>query len=280
LVKNDLSAREDLMPRVARRPLIIAHRGASAHAPENTLAAFQLGIDSGADGVELDVRLSKDGVPVVVHDRDLRRLAGRKECVSDLTAKELAAMNVGTTFKGRRRTSEFAGVGIPTLASVLELFSGSQGIVHIELKIDKKRELKPLVSELCAAIHDSPELPRIVISSFRLTAIAEAKHILPSVRTSALFAPSIMKFIKRRRHMISLARAFGANEVSPYRALVTPKLAHLAGEVGMPVNIWTCDTVKWIDRSRDLGLKAVMTNDPAKLLSYRFSLDADEDFSR
>jgi glycerophosphoryl diester phosphodiesterase len=106
--------------------------------------------------------------------------------------------------------------------------------------------------------------------------LAEAKHVLPSVRTSALFSPTIMRFLKRRRHMISLARAFGANEISPYRSLVTPKLGRTAREIGVPINIWTCNNVKWIDRALETGVNAVITNDPAKLISYRSQLDADE----
>ncbi len=258
--------------------LVIAHRGVSAHAPENTLAAFQMAIEVGADGVELDVRLSKDCIPVVIHDRNLKRLAGRFEMVANLTADELGSIDLGSHFNAvrpKRALSEFVGAGVPTLADVLELFGSWTGVTHIELKIDKKRELQPLVNAVCGVIHNSPALARIVLSSFRLSALSEAKHLLPSVRTSALFAPSIMRFIKRRRHMISLARAFGANEISPYRSLVTPKLAALAREIGMPINIWTCDNVKWVGRARKLGINAVMTNDPAKLVAYRSTLETD-----
>ena len=118
-------------------PLVIAHRGVSAHAPENTLAAFQMAIDVGADGVELDVRLSKDGVPIVVHDRNLVRLAGRSDSVANLTAGELSRVDVGSHFNAvrpRRARSEFVGAGVPTLAAVLELFGTWTGKVHVELK--------------------------------------------------------------------------------------------------------------------------------------------------
>ena len=80
--------------------------------------------------------------------------------------------------------------------------------------------------------------------------------------------------------MISLARAFGTNEISPYRSLVTLKFARLARDIGMPVNIWTCDSVKWVDRAYKLGINAVMTNDPAKLLSYRSRLETDGQLTR
>ena len=151
MVKNGFPARKDLMSPL-NRPQIIAHRGASAHAPENTLAAFRIAIDAGADGVELDVRLSKDGIPVVVHDRDLKRLAGRVDAIADLKAEELALVDVGSHFNAthpKRTRSEFAGVGISTLAEVLGLFEASSGFVHVELKIDKKHELMPLVNGVC-----------------------------------------------------------------------------------------------------------------------------------
>ncbi len=253
-------------------PLIVAHRGASCIAPENTLAAFRLGIEAVADGVEFDVRLASDGVPVVIHDRDLRRLAGRSETIAALTAGELAGVDLGSHFNQqhpKRARAEFSGAGVPTLAAVLELFAGRRGPTHIELKIDKKRELQPLLAAVCDLIRDSPALPDIVISSFRLTAIAEAKRLMPGVRTSALFAPSIMRFIKRRRHMIALARAFGADEISPNRSLVTRKFASIAADAGMPVNIWTCDSAKWVARDRKFGIQAVMTNSPERLILAR-----------
>jgi len=81
-----------------RGPLIIAHRGASAHAPENTLAALQLAVDAGAEGVEFDVRLARDGVPVVIHDETLARTALRPERVSDLTSDRLNQIDVGSWF--------------------------------------------------------------------------------------------------------------------------------------------------------------------------------------
>ena len=79
-------------------PLIIAHRGASALAPENTLAAFRKAIEDGAEGIEFDVRLSKDGKAVVFHDADLKRIAGRDEKIIDLSFAELQKIDMGTWF--------------------------------------------------------------------------------------------------------------------------------------------------------------------------------------
>ena len=79
-------------------PLIIGHRGASAHAPENTLAAFRMAIDAGADGIEFDVQLAKDGVPVVIHDFDLKRTGAYDVRVADLTSAELSGVDAGSWF--------------------------------------------------------------------------------------------------------------------------------------------------------------------------------------
>jgi len=234
-----------------KRPLIIAHRGASRHERENTIAAFQAGIDAGADGVEFDVRLAKDGTPVVIHDANLKRVAGVEASVAKSTPAELA------------------GYRVPTFVDVLELFAGTRAAVHVELKVDSRREIRPLVSAVIDVVRASPLLGQIVLSSFSLAAISEAKLHLPDISTSALFAPSILQVLKRRRHMISLARSFAADGISPHRSLVTRKLVRLASSGGMPVTVWTCDKVKWVDRAADLGIAAVITNDPAKLVSYR-----------
>src|SRR6185503_14444987 len=96
-------------------PLILGHRGASAVAPENTLAAFSRAMSDGADGIEFDVRLSRDGVPVVIHDANLNRTAGVARRVSDLTAKELQEIDVGGWFDHAERNPQatFAGEKLP-----------------------------------------------------------------------------------------------------------------------------------------------------------------------
>src|SRR4051794_314397 len=97
MVENDLFAGKE----VEHSPLIIAHRGASAWAPENTLAAFEMAMESGADGIELDVRLSRDGVPVVIHDATLRRVGGRNKRVACISAAELTQVDVGSWFNAK-----------------------------------------------------------------------------------------------------------------------------------------------------------------------------------
>ncbi|MFN0279317.1 MAG: glycerophosphodiester phosphodiesterase [Pyrinomonadaceae bacterium] len=254
-------------------PLIIAHRGASAHAPENTLAALQMAVETQADGVEFDVRLAKDGVPVVIHDATLNRTGHRSVSVAALTSDELNKIDVGSWFNikhPKRFNSDFASETIPTLTQVLRLLQNFTGLIYIELKCGEN-DYCQLSKAVCDIISDSPLLPQIIIKSFKLTAISEVKHLLPQVQAAALFQPTIMKFIQRRKHIVTFARESGADQISIHRLLVTRKLVALATEMQMPVTIWTVDNTKWLNRCRKLGIKALITNDPAKMLVARRS---------
>ena len=252
-------------------PLIIAHRGASAHAPENTLAAFRAAIDAGADGIEFDVQLASDGVPVVIHDFDLKRTASRNERVCDLTSSQLATLDVGSWFNIKHPTrakAEFAAETVPTLAQVLELLRGFTGIIYLELKCDETN-FKPLVAAVCGLIRSSPMLPRMIVKSFRLAAIPEVRHLLPEVQTAALFEPSIMTILRRRKYIIAIAREFGAHQISLHRSLATPYLCALAAKAQMPVTVWTVDHPKWLALCKKRGIGALITNDPSRMLRAR-----------
>ncbi len=253
-----------------RLPLIIAHRGDSANAPENTLAAFRRAIDVGADGVEFDVQLASDDVPVVIHDTHLKRLAARKENVADLTSKQLAKIDVGSWFNARYPRSarpDFAKATVPTLDQVLRLCEKTNGPIYIELKCDESN-FEPLATAVCTIIRDSPMLPRMIVKSFKLAAIPAVRHLLPEVQTAALFGPSVMTILRRRKYMLAMAREFGAHQMSLHYTLATSKLSALAADVQMPVTIWTTDDVKWINRCRRRSIGALITDDPAKMVEW------------
>ncbi len=252
-------------------PLIIGHRGASAHAPENTLAAFQMAIDSGSDGIEFDVQLSKDGVPVVIHDTDLIRTGRTNKLVADLTSSELAAIDVGSWFNRKfpdRSSSAFEKERVPTLLSVLELMNGREGLIYIELKCNDST-YAGLARAVCEMIRTSPLLPQIIVKSFTLAAIPEVRKHLPTVQTAALFEPTIMDLFRPRKRIVEIAYEIGATQLSLHYSLVTKKLNSLAAEAGLPVTIWTADNPRWLERGRKQGIKAIITNDPAGMLSYR-----------
>ena len=256
---------------MTENPLIIAHRGDCSHAPENTLAAFQIAIDKGADGVEFDVRISKDGVPVVIHDANLKRTGGRAENVADLTAIELAGIEVGSWFNKRSpkwRDAKFSNETVPTLAAVLDLLKKCPGPIYIELKCGTK-DYEALAKAVCDVIRPSPQLPQMIVKSFKLAAIPVVRSSLPEVQTAALFEPKILDMIRGKAHLITLAREFGAHQLSLHYSLATKKLTALAKAAEMPVTIWTADNTKWVARCREREIKALITNDPAKVLSTR-----------
>ena len=174
--------------------LIIAHRGVSARAPENTLAAIQMAIDAGADGVELDVQLARDGVPVVIHDETLFRYTRKKDKVTDLTSKQLARTDVGSWFNRKHRrfaNPEFARETVPTLSNVLQALTGFSGLIYIELKCNQTN-FRELTNAVCDVVSDHPLLPQIIIKSFKLAVIPEVQHRIAPVQTAALFAPEIV----------------------------------------------------------------------------------------
>ena len=256
-------------------PLIIAHRGASAHAPENTLSAFRMAVDAGADGIEFDVQLAKDGVPVVIHDPRLDRTGLRSGNVSDFTSKELAEFDVGTWFNAKypkRSNSDFARESIPTLTQTLQMLETFCGLIYIELKTDKA-DFHKLTKAVCDIVRDSPLFARIILKSFTPAAIPDIRHQLPDVQTAALFGHTIMDLLRRRQTIITIAGELGADQISLHHSLVTPKLISLATAAQLPVTIWTTDKPKWLSRCRKLGIRALITNDPIKLLNVEDKID-------
>lgn len=238
------------------------------------MVAFRMAIDAEADGIEFDVQLAKDGVPVVAHDCDLKRVAGRYERITDLTSKQLARIDVGSWFNARsprKARPEFAKATVPTLAQVLHLYEQTSGPIYIELKCHDSN-YKPIAAAVCDMIRDSPMLARIIVKSFKLASIPEVRHLLSEVQTAALFEPSIMTILRRRRYIIAMAREFGAHQISLHYSLATPKLTALAAEAHMPITIWTADNPKWIARCRRLGISSLITNDPQTLHAARDKL--------
>ena len=253
------------------KPLIIAHRGASAVAPENTLAAFRQALADGADGIEFDVRLTKDGAVVVFHDATLGRLTDRKNLVSSLNSEELQKTDVGAWFNNRRANisgADFSGEMIPTLRETLEFLRDFKGLIYIELKC-RESEIEKLVKNVCEIISDSPLLPQIIVKSFQLEVIPHVRKICPKVKTAALFAPKIMTILRKEKRLVNIAHELGAQMLSVHFSLATRKLVKKAAKKNLPVTIWTADNPRWMKRACDLGLFAVITNNPAILLAKR-----------
>lgn len=253
------------------KPLIIAHRGASALAPENTLAAFQKAIEDGAEGIEFDVRLSKDGIPVVFHDSGLKRLAQNDSQVIDYSLDELRNFDVGSWFNRKNpylANPNFSREKIPSLTELLEFLKDYKGLIYVELKC-RKDEIEQLVKAVCEVIKKTDLLPQIVLKSFKLKAIAFAKVVLPEIYTASLFAPKILNVIHKKKHLLKEAEDCLANEISLHFSLATKKLVQRAQNQGLPTTIWTADNPRWVKRALNLNINAIITNNPARLLTRR-----------
>ena len=253
-------------------PLILGHRGASALAPENTLAAFSRAISGGADGIEFDVRLSRDAVPVVIHDATLKRTGLIDRPVSALTAGELREIDVGSWFAGHAQDpkASFLGQGVPMLAQVFELFSANNGLLYIEMKCDQD-EGPLLAAEVVRLTRDARMAQRVVVESFDHAAIIAVKKIDSGIRTAALFEPKLSRPIStvRRFKMVDTALGVGADEIALHNTLAAGRVVETARQAGLEVVVWTVDDPVWIARARALDIKALIANDPASMLRHR-----------
>lgn len=256
----------------SKPPLIIAHRGSSATAPENTIAAFGQALDLGADGLELDVRLASDDVPVVIHDATLRRTGSVGGAIAQMSSAQLSKADVGSWFNRTQPTlarEEYARQFVPTLESVFRLVidrTPDDFTIYIELKTDgKSLHVAEPVADLIKRyrFHE-----RVVVVSFELDALSQTKLKDSSIRTGALFAPRHGGGAGlRAEKIVELALASGAEEILLHRLIARPKLVNSALRHNLKVVVWTVDNATWLRRARELGVHALITNDPALMLS-------------
>lgn len=167
--------------------LVVAHRGASAHAPENTMAAYRLAVEMGADAIELDVHLTRDGQLAVIHDETLERTTDRSGAVSEQTMKQLRSADAGFRFAAPDGTTPFRGKGlrIPTLPEVLEWLPDGIGLV-VELKA--RRATEATVRTLQGSKVRAAQAVSLI--SFDETALDQAHSLDPALPTGYLLVPS------------------------------------------------------------------------------------------
>lgn len=254
---------------LAEVPLILGHRGDSAHAPENTLVAFEKAIAEGSDGIEFDVRLSRDGVPVVIHDADLRRTGLKPGVVADLSSAELCRTDVGSWFNRRhtRNTDpKFARATIPTLNDVVETLKESKAWLYIEMKFESEGFTK-LASEVARIVDEHSVKSHAVVECFGLAAISEVKRIDPTIRTAALFEPTLLRPRPTARSLIKRALDCEADEVALHHRLAVRRTCAEAAKAGLQTVVWTVDNKEWVDSAIESGIHGLISNDPARLRS-------------
>lgn len=209
-------------------------------APENTIAAFEAAIAAGADGIEFDVRLSRDGVPVVIHDDTLRRTYGMRRRVADMTLNELNKIDV------------------PSVEQLFELFESNKLILYLEMK-DVQIEL---AQACCRLVEEYRLKDRVIFECFEHSALETVKTIDSSLRTAALFQPPSPFILKR-------AQAIGASEIALHHRLTNKRLVEKARLANLKVVTWTVDDPAWVSRAQAHGIDALITNNPAALITAR-----------
>lgn len=233
------------------KTLIIAHRGASNWAPENTLAAFQRACALGADGIELDVTLTRDGVPVVIHDDTVDRTTNGKGAVAQMTLEEIRSLDAGSWC-----SAEFHGEKIPTLAEVLQAI-GQCGFVDIELK-GTKLKADGLEAAAIRAVESAGMQERIILSSFNPIRLWRAARLNPDIERGLLYTDSLPIYL-RRAWFRPLARPAALH---PIHRMVTPGYVRWAREMGYKINTWTVDDPTEMKRLIGLGVDAIITKRP------------------
>jgi glycerophosphoryl diester phosphodiesterase len=233
-------------------PLIIAHRGDSANAPENTLAAFHLAYENSADGIELDAMLSADRQLVVIHDDTLDRTSNGHGKVGEMPLTALRELDAGAWF-----SPKFKGEPIPLLDEVFTELGG-KFLINVELKNYKtpKDQLPELVVALVKkhALSDS-----VLLSSFNARNLLRAKSLAPEIRTGLLTLPGLLGLPMRG----FLGRRYGADDLHPYYRDVSAKMVQTRHQIGQKVNVWTVDAPNDLRRMQSCGVDMIICNDPA-----------------
>ncbi len=234
-------------------PLILGHRGASAYAPENTLAAFRRALELGADGFELDVTLSADGVPVVIHDDTLDRTTDGSGPVANLTLAQLKQLQAG--FRARFGT-EFAGEQIPTLEEVFAEL-GQRALINVELKQDPSPGRR-LAEQVVALIHAHPVGRRVLLSSFYYDNLQRVRQADPALPVGLLYDPTGPGRILQAW----LRPGVRAEAHHPYYRLVGALTLRWYRRRGYRVNVWTVNAEADLRRLMRLGVDGLITDRP------------------
>ncbi|MDR7544270.1 MAG: glycerophosphodiester phosphodiesterase family protein [Armatimonadota bacterium] len=246
----------------ARRFLRMAHRGASAYAPENTIPAFELACAQGADALELDVRLTRDGEVVVIHDARVDRTTDGRGDVAEMTWRELQTLDAGVRFG-----DAFRGTRIPRLREVLERFAG-RALLDVEIKggitagwlggtvTEDPSVSVPLAQRVLTLAEGAGALDRVMISGFGAAVLAWVREACPQVPTQwSVLAPDIGK------DCAYAARA-GFDVISPQIYAATEANVAAAHSHGLAVYIYTAGVDAAMGRLIALGVDALKTDRP------------------
>ncbi len=242
-----------------RHPQIFAHRGAREAAPENTLPAFARALEMGVDGIELDVHLSKDGQLVVIHDFTVDKTTNGHGPVGNFSAAELAQLDAGSHF-----STDFAGVGVPTLEQVFDLV-GNCCRINVEIKSEDYsggNQVEPLV----ASIQRRNLYDQVLVSSFNPITLIKLRWFDPKVQLGLLYFEPLSPWLRQAWHSSILH----PEALHPWYKLVDATLVADARQRGCSINTWTVNDVAAAKDLASLGVDVIMSDVPDVLIKELF----------
>ncbi|MDO4271988.1 MAG: glycerophosphodiester phosphodiesterase, partial [Candidatus Saccharibacteria bacterium] len=237
---------------MTKLPLVYAHRGASAYAPENTLPAFQKAIDMHADGIELDIQLTKDNQIVVIHDEWIDRTSTGKGWVKDYTLEELRQFSYNKNFP------ELGTVTIPTMQEVFDLIKPTNLRIDIELKTGVVFYPK-LEEMILAMVKENGMEDRVEYSSFNHYTCVKLHELNPDAYVGFLYMDGTIDIVE-------YAKKHGANALNPaLYNLQYPNMVLDCHQNQIDINAWTVDEKDYMRRCVEMGVRSIITNVPDKV---------------
>lgn len=237
--------------------MVVAHRGSSGSAPENTMAAFQHAIDAGVDMIELDIRMTKDYHLVVIHDRDVRRTTNGTGLVRNMTLQELKSLDAGSWFSPR-----FRGEKTPTLHEVMEMLPTRVGL-NIEVKTDgDPRKKRVLEESLVLILRERKMEGRVLVSSFDHGHLRRLHRLNPDLHLGTLYFP--LRDLARKPS--SIAQRVGAKVFICSRTQIRKRMVDDAHRHDIFVGVYGVGTLEQLVHVRRFGVDAVVTDFPERIV--------------
>ena len=232
------------------KPLIYAHRGASDIAPENTMAAFELADDIGADGLELDVQLTKDGHVVVIHDDEIDRTSDGKGIVEEMFFADLKKLDFGSW-----KDVKYKGESIPLLTDVCKFVKDNSLLLNIEIKPTlRSNEIEDKVIDICKSFN---LVDQIVISSFNHYCLRNIKKKCSEIETAILYQSGIIKAGRYAKYTVK------ADGIHPHKYAITAEFIKSAALNGMKIRPWTVDEPELFKKLMHVKyITGIITNKP------------------
>jgi glycerophosphoryl diester phosphodiesterase len=236
------------------RTLVFGHRGAMGYAPMNTLPAFELAVDQGADGIELDVRLTADGQLAILHDDTVDATSNGRGHIADMTLAQARELDAGAWFDPK-----FAGTRIPTLGEVFEAV-GQRLYINVEIKAEVENPTSGIEAKVADEIARFGLKERVIVSSFNPLTLRRFRAAMPSVAIGYLYMPLIPESIT------SLMNDLPHEARHPYFEQVNGDYMAWAKAQGYRVNTWTVNDPAKAVELRELGVDAIITNYPDTII--------------